>query len=313
MNTKNVNSLDAAKRGVCAVALLGLLIAPATPSFSQNATASASQTKAKVEKNTQDQTTAKRREVLEDAVSALAETHKALKALDDGKTKEALTDLGAATGKLEIILARDPSLTLAPVDVSATTLDVDASPDDMKRIADDARLDLEKGRIQEARRLLEHLGSETVISVSNIPLAAYPAAIKEAVRLIDAQKTEEAKTLLQAALNNLVVTNTVIPLPVIRAQKLLEEAEGLAENKARKDGQSKHLAELLTSAETQIQLAEVLGYGQKKDFERFYDEIAKIRDKTTNGKSGTGFFDKVKEYMTSMTKDSQQKPAARSG
>lgn len=54
-----------------------------------------------------------------------------------------------------------------------------------------------------------------------------------------------------------------------------------------------------------IKLAQELGYGQKKDFEHFYEEIDKIRDKTSDGKSGTGFFDVIKDYMTSMTKDSQ--------
>jgi hypothetical protein len=39
------------------------------------------------------------------------------------------------------------------------------------------------------------LASETVISTANIPLATYPDAIKEAVRLIDQNKTEEAKAI----------------------------------------------------------------------------------------------------------------------
>lgn len=308
MNTNYISRPGVLKASVCTAALLGALMISA-PAFSGDASA---QTKAQVEKNAQDKTGEKRREILEDAVNALAETHLALKALDEGKTKDALADLEKATGKLEIILARDPALKLAPVNVSAYTADIDANLDTVKTAADEAREDLDKGKVQDARHLLEHLASETVISVENIPLAAYPLAIKNAVKLIDEKKTEEAKVLLQTALNNLVVTETIIPLPIVRAQEMLKEAEGLAENKNRKDDQSKHLSELLTSAETQIRLAAELGYGQKKDFEHFYDEIAKIRDKTTDGKSGVGFFDKIKEYMTSMAKDSQSKKAGHS-
>jgi hypothetical protein len=73
------------------------------------------------------------------------------------------------------------------------------------------------------------MASETVVSVSNIPLATYPAAIKDAAKLIDENKTNEAKSALQTALNTQVVTETIIPLPVVLAQASLKEAETLAE------------------------------------------------------------------------------------
>ena len=60
---------------------------------------------------------------------------------------------------------------------------------------------MDAGRLQAARRLMGSLASETVVSVSNIPLATYPGAIKDAVKLIDENKTDEAKSALQNALN----------------------------------------------------------------------------------------------------------------
>ncbi|MGL1204106.1 YfdX family protein, partial [Vibrio parahaemolyticus] len=47
-------------------------------------------------------------------MAAVSETGNALKALDEGKKDDALADLEKTTGKLELILARDPQLTLAP-------------------------------------------------------------------------------------------------------------------------------------------------------------------------------------------------------
>jgi hypothetical protein len=92
---------------------------------------------------------------------------------------------------------------------------------------------MDAGQLREARRLLKNLASETVISVTNIPLATYPDAIKSAVKFIDQNKKDEAKRVLQTALNTQAVTDTIIPLPVVKAQEALKNAESLAEKKDR--------------------------------------------------------------------------------
>ena len=65
-----------------------------------------------------------REELLQDAVSALQETENALAALDKKDAKAATAALERATGKLEIVLARNPNRALAPVDVSVVSYDV---------------------------------------------------------------------------------------------------------------------------------------------------------------------------------------------
>ena len=59
----------------------------------------------------------KRAELTQDAITALTKTQEALTLLDANKTKEALAALELASGKLELVLARDAKLALAPVDV----------------------------------------------------------------------------------------------------------------------------------------------------------------------------------------------------
>lgn len=301
---KGKNTLSKLKAGVFTLALTGVLVIPSTVALSANDNVSVEADK-KVEKNTQTQTSEKRKEVLSDAVMALQETRTALKALDEGKTKEALSALEKATGKLEIILARDPSLALAPTGVSAMTHDILGSVKAVKQARDEAEDLLDKGKVQDARRLIGSLASETVISTMNLPLATYPDAIKEAVRLIDKGKTEEAKIVLQTALNTLVVTKTIIPLPVVIAENLLKEAEALAENKDRTEEENKKLSDLLRVAQNEIELAQALGYGSKKNFDIFYKEIDLVREKTSDGKSGTGFFKKIKDSMTGLFNESQ--------
>ena len=76
-----------------------------------------------------------------------------------------------ATGKLDIILARDPKLDLAPAGVGVVTYDVQGGLDAAKQVRKQAQDLMDAGQLQEARRLLKNLASEAVISVTNIPLA----------------------------------------------------------------------------------------------------------------------------------------------
>ncbi len=264
---------------------------------------------AKVEQQKQDQTAEKRKEITSEAMAAVIETRNALKSLDDGAKDEALSGLERATGKLEVILARDPDLALAPTDVNAMTVNVNADLDAIRQTRKEAQRLIDEGEVQAARHLLDGLASETIISVTNIPLATYPAAIKEAAKLVDRGKFNEAKKVLQTALNTLVITNTVIPLPVAESQEMLKEAEKLAEKVSRTQDENNRLADLLSKAHTKLEFAQALGYGTKQDFKDLYAQLDEIRDKTGNGKSGTGFFTKIKSSLASLVKYSQP-PAA---
>ena len=243
---------------------------------------------------------AKRKKVIEEAVAALSETHKAIRALDEKKTDEALASLEKATGKLELILAREPEMALAPTDVAVSTLDLLTTLETIEAAKDEAEEALEDGDVQRARGLLSKLGSEVVVRVTSIPLASYPVAIKAVTPLIDDGKTDEAKVALAAALHTLVITDHVIPLPVIRAEAMLAEAEDLSEKEEREEGENDELAGLLENARYQLQMAEALGYGQNEDFEDLYEQLNQIELKTKGGKSGKGFFDKINTSISSM-------------
>ncbi len=275
----------------------------ATPSAQPQSTGEAN---AKVEERKDAQTAEKRKQVITEAMTALNETRNALKALDDRKSQDAIAALERATGKLEIILAREPKLALAPTGVGAVTFDVIADADKVKEVRREAENLLEDGQVQQARHLLEGLASETVISVTNLPLATYPAAIKQAAKLIHEDKLEDAKRVLQTALNTLVVTDTIIPLPVVAAEEMLKEAETLAEKADRKAEENTRLDTLLADARTELEFAQALGYGTKQDFKNLYEQLDEIKGKTAGGKYGKGFFAKIKENLKETVKSSQQ-------
>ena len=253
-----------------------------------------------VQKETDSQAADKRKQVLDEAVSALALTKSALAALDGKDAARALATLAEVTGKLELIVAREPTLALAPVDVRTIVHDLFANTDTIEAMTDEALDALKHGEVQQARHVLALLASEIVIAVTNIPLASYPAAVKSVVPLIDQGKIEEAKAALQAALSTLVETRSVHPLPALRARLLLKRAEPLVEDGQRSEASNERLETLLNEARQQLEMAELLGYGKRKDFESMYDELKKIKQKTGGGGGGKGWLDEIKVKLSKL-------------
>ena len=255
--------------------------------------------------NVEDEMAEKRKKIAEEATAAIRETQDALKSLDAEKKPEALAALERATGKLELILAREPKLGLAPTGVSTMTYDVIGDIEAVNAARKKAESLLKDGRLQQARHLIRNLASENVISVTNIPLATYPQAIKAAVKLIDDNKVEDAKHALQSALNTLIVTDTIVPLHVVSAQAELKTAEQLTDKKDRTAEENTKLKALLKQARTNLEFAQALGYGTGKDFKELYDQVSEIEKKTEGGKSGVGYFAKAKASLSNLVKSSQ--------
>ncbi len=240
----------------------------------------------------------KRREVTQEAVNALSKTQEALLLLEEDKPEEALEALAIVVGQLEIVLERDPGMAFAVTGAAVEVFDLLATLDSVQDVVNDARDALDDGEVQVARELLSALSSEAVVTVTGLPLATYPQAIKEIVPLIDAGKIEEAKQALSTALNTLVVTEYIVPLPIVRAQEMLAAAEVLAEKPGRSAEENGELASLLENARYQIQLAEALGYGTEDSFAPVFEQIEEIEERTSDGKSGSGFFDKIKDNLS---------------
>jgi len=286
--------------------MLGIMnIGPALaadPIKAQKQSSAAQSVQSKVDRDVAAQAAEERKKILADAVDAVANTEGALLALEAKKKNEALSLLEKATGKLDLIMARDPDLALAPVDINETVIDVYTDVDSIKAMVKEARKALDNNRLQEARNLIKGLASEIVIATTSIPLETYPDTIKTVAPLIDQGKIKEAKQVLHDLLNTLVVTEHVIPLPLLRADLLVTEAEALAKKKKRTKDENKALADALKEVRHQLQLAEALGYGDKSAFGPVYDQIKALEEKVAGGKSGEGWFDKLKQDVSSIFK-----------
>jgi len=240
----------------------------------------------------------KRATVIKEAVTALAQTKKAIAALDKKNKQQALDALATVTGKLDIVIAREPDLANAPIDVRVETYDLISSVGTIKKVVKTAEDLLDDGEVQQAREILMGLISEMDIIVTSLPLASYSAGIKAVAKLVDEEKYQEAKESLYDLLSTLVITKNVIPLPILRAETMLKKAEKLAAQEKRTEEQNKQLATLLSNTRTQLEMAEALGYGSKKEYKTFYKELKEIEKKTEGGKFGKGFTDKLKNALT---------------
>ena len=107
-------------------------------------------------------------------------------------------------------------------------------------------------------------------------------------------KIDNAKAELARALNTLVVTSVAFPLTVLRAEAAIAKAEKLAETDKRDAKQNEELSTLLSSVCTEIEMAQILGYGKKADFKPIFDQVKFIEQKSAGGKSGKGWFDELK-------------------
>lgn len=296
-----LKTLRAASLGMGMILSTSGFAADSTPPVTRPAPSEPSKwVQAQVDKKTADMAAEKRKKLVADAAAAIVDTEMALMALEDKKNDEALKALASVTGKIELIVARDPKLALAPVRTDVVTYDLYASLDTIKATIREAKKDLSDGEILKARPLVATLASEIQFRTTNIPLATYPVAIKAITPLIDAGKIDEAKAQLQATLNTLVISTEVIPLPKLRAENLLKEAQILAEKKDRSKEENDKLARHLKSTREQLQLAELLGYGKKKNYKSIFEQLGKVEQESGGGKSVAGSFDKIKKQLSEL-------------
>jgi YfdX protein len=229
----------------------------------------------------------------QEAIAAIMETNNAVKAIEAGRTDEALAALERATGKIDILVARNPAAALIPAAVQVDV--IDTAPTDLEMIqhlagaVEDA---VDEKDFPAARVVLFGLMSEIRARTFNLPLATYPIAMQEAVRLLDAQKTAEAKAVLKTALNTLVIVERVVPLPVVTAQSAINEAQAL------RDSDKEMAQQFLAVARTELERAKELGYaGEDEEYATLNDAIAKIESQLEGGEDTESAFSRLKDRI----------------
>lgn len=237
-----------------------------------------------------------KQELNDKAIKAVADTYTVVELLNQKKPKEALDLLKKVIGEMEVILAANENVSLIPINSYTVVVDIALGPEEVLKTITEVTKKLTQGDVQGARILLDTLQSEIDIVIENLPLATYPDAMKLASKYIIDGKVEEAKSVLQIALNSMVVKKIIIPIPLVRASDLIEEASKIS--KTHKEQALKYLDE----AKRQLKLAKVLGYGNEdqkiyRDLQARIDSIKKeIEGKNEAAKMFEELIKRLKEF-----------------
>ncbi|NPA35669.1 MAG: YfdX family protein [Chlorobi bacterium] len=235
----------------------------------------------------------KRREAIPaEALSVVAETQNLLQLIEAGKKDEAIEYGHNLIGKLEVLLAKDPSLSFLPVDANFTTDELVTDIGTVRAIVKAAKEAMDDGYYQAAAKILHNLRSEVIISSYYLPTVTYPDAIKVAVAFLEDGKTDDAKTVLQQVISSIIVEKTVLPLPVLKAEQMVIEA---AKIDAKDHENADKVVNLLKNARYQLMLAEEMGYGKHdKDYKILEAAIDELQNSVVAKSDSKTAFDSLK-------------------
>jgi hypothetical protein len=229
-----------------------------------------------------------------EAIAAIQQTERALNAIMEARIDEALAAIEQATGKINVLLSRNPATALIPVNVQVSLIDTaPRNREVIVTVRDLAEVSLDVNNLPAARTLLDSLRSEIRVRIYHLPLATYPAALQEAARLLDQKKIQEAGTVLLLALNTLAIIDQVTALPLLLAREAINGAQPQSDREAAQ--------RLLEFADDELQRGEVLGYATADpEYTALRDEIKSIRKKLQGNENASSVFTSLKEKIASL-------------
>jgi len=231
-------------------------------------------------------------ELIQEAIKAIQYTQDALIYLNGKNIIKAKDSIKKAIGELSDLLNKPNTPYLLPVDVQINAYQFEGHIKDVAKMITEAKILVTENKLPEARDVLNSLRSEIIIKTINLPIATYPAALNLALKYINEGKTKEAKDVLNMSLSTLVETKTIIPIPLIKAQALIENAKIIL----KKD--KKEALKYLTEAKNQLILAQTLGYTSTSEttYKMLKNEIEKLESEIKKGnKTGNIFEDLLKK------------------
>jgi hypothetical protein len=234
----------------------------------------------------------------QEAIAAITETTNAVKAITEKRIPEAVSAIERATGKIDVLLARNPKTALIPVAIAVHLIDL--APLEIEAIKARAKLAeraTDERDLPTARVLLDSLTSEIRVRTTNLPLVTYPLALKTAARLLAEKKTDDASAVLLVALNTLAVIDQVTPLPLLLTRVAIDEAQALREKD--KNAAQTHLA----TARHELERAKELGYAAKDpEYAALNKSIADLEKQVKGNGDTQPAFERLKERVASFFK-----------
>lgn len=229
-----------------------------------------------------------------DVSKGLEKVRQAVKAVEQGKSKECLALLKEAVGSFEVALAADPKLDMVPVSSLVQAQELYTNPGALARELSYARELLNEGKVQEARSVLLPLRSDISVRTTYLPMRTYPDAIRGAIAKLVDGKADDAKNILSAAMSTLVVTEDVVaPIPLVTARGLIDEASHA--DKQKKD----EVLSMLQTAREQLEVARLMGYlpEDAQQYQEMRERIRKIESEVKGENKAAGMYADLKTAL----------------
>lgn len=132
--------------------------------------------------------------------------------------------------------------------------------------------------MQVIRQLLKNFTSEVVITTQSIPVKKFIQGITEMKLLLNQERVNDAKLSGKKLLNFVRRKDYTIPLPLFRAELMLQEAEHLArEMTGNRQVNKAKLQQYLNNTAYQLNIAKALGYGEQKHYGMCFQAIEGIK------------------------------------
>jgi hypothetical protein len=212
---------------------------------------------------------------IKEAISAIDETRAAILALDQKDGQKASAALERAIGIIEVILAKNPELAQVPLSAEVQIIDFVGDRETVRKMGRQIQALVRDQYYQVARHRLHGFASEINLKTVSLPMSTYPTALRAAARLIGQNKLDDAKADLIAAQTSLMVEERSIPLPLLRAQAILDEVQRQTQQKKMDRRQADRL---LADAHEQLVLAEEFRYGSRRqEFNDIEKAIQQVR------------------------------------
>jgi len=214
--------------------------------------------------------------IIEEATNIINLIKDALSDIMDKDYFDANIKLGKAISKAELIdmIGSENAriTTELNVHVRNKVQDIQTARKIQQRV--DSLLDL--GHLQKARSLLNNLAQEINIRRESISIPKYTEILEKARTQIDNKNYGVAILTINDLLDRRLVEKRRIPIPLIKAQRMIEEAKKML---TKKNAEKKNIFIILDNASYQLKFAETLGYGlENNEYDNLYASIKKIKD-----------------------------------
>lgn len=233
--------------------------------------------------------------ILLDAANALSNVRNAIISMREKNYEDARELLNQAMAKVELLLRANQTRALAGVNVEIN-LGVKNAEEAYSKINELDSLFKNK-EYQKIRELSSLLSNEILITRESFSISKFDEVLKQADQYFRAKNYERALAELNNVLETTSFEYTTIPLPVVRAERMIAEAGALIE---KEKVEYDNIEILLSNAAYEIKFAELLGYGKEEtDFKSLVQKIESLK-KSVSEKNDAVLKEDIKDLNESI-------------